>query len=295
MERPLPGLGILGLDRVTWPEGRDSSWKGLGMELGLTTKVVGITGAAEGIGRAIARQMAAEGCRLLLCDINTPTLEQTRVELAGRGAEVLARRVDVTETEQVQAFVNEGCTRFGGIDVWVNNAGIYPQKVLVEMSVEEWDRVFAVNLRSLFLCTRAVAPVMKGRDGGVILNAASFAGLVPSAGSGAYAATKAAVLSLTRTYAAELAPWGIRVVAYAPGVIETPMTQGVIDARRDALVAQVPLHRLGTPEDVAKAIAFLASDAAGYITGTHLEITGGKLCVQNPELPWRNVARDGGA
>ncbi len=257
------------------------------MELGLKNKVVGITGGADGIGLATARQMAAEGCRLMLCDVNEVKLQQAAAELAGQGAAVLARRVDVTRPQDVSAFVAEGQARFGTVDIWVNNAGIYPQKALVEMSVEEWDRVFAVNLRSLFLCTRAVAPVMKARGGGVVLNAASFAGLIPSAGSGAYAATKAAVLSLTRTYAAELAPWCIRVVAYAPGVIETPMTQGVIAARRDDLVAQVPLHRLGTPEDVAKAIVFLASDAAGYVTGTHLEITGGKLCVQNPGATWQ--------
>lgn len=257
------------------------------MELGLKNKVAGITGAADGIGLALAQRLAAEGCRLLLCDINAERLSRAGAELAGRGAQVLTVPADVTNPEAVQAVVDRGVAGFRGIDLWINNAGIYPQKALIEMSVEEWDRVFAVNLRSVFLCTRAVAPVMKTRGGGVILNAASFAGLIPSAGSGAYAATKAAVLSLTRTYAAELAPWGIRVNAYAPGVIETAMTRPVIDARGEALVAQVPLRRLGTPQEVADAVVFLASDAARYITGTHLEITGGKLCVQNAEAPWK--------
>ena len=265
------------------------------MELGLNHKVVGITGSADGIGLATARQMAAEGCRLMLCDINDVKLQEAAAELAGQGAEVLARRVDVTKPQEVSAFVAEGQARFGTVDIWINNAGIYPQKALVEMTLGEWDRLLAVNLTSVLICIQSVSDVMKKAGSGVILNAASFAGLVPSAGSGGYAATKAAVLSLTRTFAAELAVHGIRVVSYAPGVIETPMTRGLVDARRDALLAQVPLHRLGKPEDVARAIVFLASDAAGYITGTHLEITGGKLCVQNPELPWRNAARDGGA
>lgn len=261
------------------------------MELGLKNKVVGITGGADGIGLATARLMAAEGCRLMLCDLNEAKLRETETELTGGGAAVLARRVDVTKPQEVSAFVTEGLARFGAIDVWINNAGIYPQKALMEMSMEEWERLLAVNLTSVLICTRAVCGVMKKSGGGVVVNAASFAGLVPSAGSGGYAATKAAILSLTRTFAAELAVHGIRVVAYAPGVIETPMTRGVVDARREALLAQVPLHRLGRPEDVAKAIVFLASEAAGYITGTHLEITGGKLCVQNPEQPWRNAAR----
>lgn len=261
------------------------------MELGLNHKVVGITGSADGIGLATARQMAAEGCRLMLCDINDVKLQETAAELAGQGVEVLARRVDVTRPQEVSAFVAEGQARFGTVDIWINNAGIYPQKALVEMTLGEWDRLLAVNLTSVLICIQAVSAVMKKAGSGVVVNASSFAGLVPSAGSGGYAATKAAVLSLTRTFAAELAVHGIRVVSYAPGVIETPMTRAVVDARRESLLGQIPLHRLGSPEDVARAIVFLASDAAGYITGTHLEITGGKLCVQNPELPWRNAAK----
>lgn len=264
------------------------------MELGLKNKVAGITGGADGIGRATARQLAAEGCRLMLCDIDEAKLQQTAAELAGQGAAVLARRVDVTNPQEVSAFVAEGQAHFGTVDIWINNAGVYPQKALMAMAIEEWDRLVAVNVTSVLICTQAASAVMKKAGGGVVVNAASFAGLVPSAGSGGYAATKAAVLSLTRTLAAELAVDGIRVVAYAPGVIETPMTQAVVEARRDALVAQVPLRRLGRPEEVAQAIVFLASEAAGYITGTHLEIAGGKLCVQNPELPWRNAAGAGG-
>ena len=260
------------------------------MELGLKGKVVGITGGAEGIGLATARQMAAEGCRLMLCDVHEAKLQEAAKHLAGLGTMVLARRVDVTRSTEVSAFVAEGHERFGAIDVWINNAGLYPQRPLMDMAQEEWDRLLAVNMTSVLTSTQAVARVMRQARSGVVINAASFAGLVPSAGSGGYAATKAAILSLTRTFAAELAVHGIRVVSYAPGVIETAMTRGVVDERREALVAQVPLRRLGTPEDVAKAIVFLASDAAAYITGTHLEITGGKLCVQNPEAPWRSAS-----
>ncbi|MEI8352750.1 MAG: SDR family NAD(P)-dependent oxidoreductase [bacterium] len=223
------------------------------MELGLKNKVVGITGGADGIGLATARQMAAEGCRLMLCDINDVKLQETAAELAGQGVEVLARRVDVTKPQEVSAFVAEGQARFGTVDIWVNNAGIYPQKALVEMSVEEWNRLLAVNLTSVLICIQAVSAVMKKAGGGVIVNAASFAGLVPSAGSGGYAATKAAVLSLTRTFAAELAVHGIRVVSYAPGVIETPMTRAVVDARREALENDLRLSEQVCEQERARA------------------------------------------
>lgn len=262
------------------------------MELGLRGKVVGITGGADGIGLATAHEMAAEGCRLMLCDVNDANLQEAASRLSRSGATVFARRVDVTRPDEVSSFVADGQARFGTIDVWINNAGVYPQRPLMEMPLDEWNRLLAVNMSSVLTCTQVVGRVMRQATSGVVINAASFAGLVPSAGSGAYAATKAAILSLTRSFAAELAVYGIRVVAYVPGVIETPMTKGVVDERRDALVSQVPLRRLGKPADVAKAIVFLASDAASYITGTHLEITGGKLCVQNPEAPWLKV-RDG--
>lgn len=256
------------------------------MELGLKSKVAGITGSANGIGKAIAEKFAVEGCRVLLCDVNEEMLGKTEKEFRQKGYEVFAGRVDVTDQREIDDFISRACTKYGSVDIWVNNAGIYPQKEILDMTAEEWDRLFNINLKSVFLCTKSAVGWMKRRQTGVIINAASFAALIPSAGSGGYAATKAAVLSMTRTLAAELAPFGIRVNAYVPGVIETPMTQGVIEKKHGGLLSQIALHRLGQPGDVANAIVFLASDAAGYISGTYLEISGGKLCVQNPDFGW---------
>lgn len=260
------------------------------MELGLNGKVVGVTGSAGGIGKSIAERFAAEGCRVMICDVNEGLLRQTEREFLEKGCEVYAAKVDVTKADEVKAFIEEGCRRFGPLGVWVNNAGIYPQKQLTDMTPDEWDRLFGINVKSVFLCTCAAAQRMKQSGGGVIINAASFAALVPSAGSGGYAATKAAVLSMTRTFAAELAPHGIRVNAYIPGVIATDMTREVIQSKRDSLLGQIALHRLGAPEDVANAVVFLASEAAAYITGTYLEVSGGKLCVQNPDSCWAGQA-----
>ena len=175
--------------------------------------------------------------------------------------------------------------KYGQIDIFVNNAGIYPQKLLCDMTADQWDTIMNVNLRSVFLCAREAFRYMK-ENGGVIINVASYASLLASAGSGAYAASKAAVYSMTKTLAAELAPYQIRVNGFIPGVIETGMTKPVIEAKRTELEEAIALHRLGTPEDVANAAAFLASDAASYLTGTFIEISGGKLCVQNPHMPW---------
>jgi len=257
------------------------------MQLGLQGKVVGVTGGANGIGKAIAEEFARQGCTLLLCDVNDHMLQQTRQEFTEKGYTVLAAKVDVTSSEQIGSFVQQATEQFGSIDIWINNAGIYPQKQIIDMSEQEWDRVFAINVKSVFLCSQAVAMQMKQQKAGVIINAASFAAVVPSAGSGAYAATKAAVLSMTKTLAAELAPHNIRCNAYIPGVIETPMTREVIEQKQDQLLSHIALHRLGLPRDVAHAIIFLASDAASYITGTTIEVSGGKLCVQNPDFGWK--------
>lgn len=143
-----------------------------------------------------------------------------------------------------------------------------------------------VNVKSVFLCMKEAFKYMKDK-GGVILNAASYASLLGSAGSAAYAVSKAAVYSLTKCAAAEYAPYGIRVNGYIPGVIETEMTRGVIDIKKEELLGAIALHRLGQPEDVANAVAFLASREASYMTGTFIEISGGKLCVQNPDMPWK--------
>ena len=259
------------------------------MNLGLNGKVIGISGAgsAAGIGFAAAKALLEEGARLFICDIREEAVKEVASRLSAFG-EVLPLGCDVSSKPSVDGMFEAAMAHYGRLDAWINNAGIYPQKMLMDTTPEEWDLLMGINLRSVLLCTQAAARRMEG-PGGVVVNAASYAAVLGSVGSAGYAASKAAVLSLTKAFAAELAPRGIRVCAYIPGVIETGMTGGVIAEKGDALLGQLALGRLGRPEDVAKAIVFLASDAAGYITGTSLEISGGKLCVQNPDAAWKRA------
>ena len=253
------------------------------MDLGLKGKTVGITGAGstEGIGFAIARAFLKEGAEVFLCDLNEEAVRKVENELKQYGR-VKAYVVNVADEKQVKDLFAEALNDFGKIDIFVNNAGIYPQSALQDMSVELWDRVMNVNLRSVFLCGLEARKAME-KTGGVLINACSFAALIGSAGSGAYAASKSAVYSLTKTMAAEFAPFHIRVNGFIPGVIETGMTKEVVAQRHDAMLSQIALRRLGQPDDVAKAVLFLASEQSAYLTGTFIEVTGGKLCVQNPD------------
>ncbi len=264
------------------------------MDLGYQGKVVGVTGAAspKGIGFAIARRMLQEGASVFLCDLKQEAVDAAVRELSAYGT-VRGYAADVSDEQAVAALFDRAMADFGAIDVFISNAGVYPQSALMDMTTRQWDAVMSVNLRSVFLCAKNAYRCMKDR-GGVLINAASYAAVLASAGSGAYAASKAAVYSLTKTLAAELAPCRIRVNGFIPGVIATGMTQGVIDAKGDSLVDQIALRRLGEPDDVAKAVAFLASDAAGYITGAFVEISGGKLCVQNPDYAYRMRREDHG-
>lgn len=257
------------------------------MDLGYQGKVAGVTGAAspKGIGFAIARRLLQEGASVFICDLKQEAVDGAVQALSAFGT-VRGYAADVSDEKAVAALFDRAMADFGRVDVFVSNAGIYPQCALMDMTAAQWDTVMNVNLRSVFLCAQNAYRCMKGR-GGVLINAASYAAVLASAGSGAYAASKAAVYSLTKTLAAELAPWDIRVNGFIPGVIATGMTQGVIDAKGDALVNQIALRRLGEPDDVARAVAFLASDAAGYLTGTFVEISGGKLCVQNPDYAYQ--------
>lgn len=252
-------------------------------------KVVGVTGAAsvKGIGFAIAKKFVQSGAKVFICDLNETALEEAQKELKELG-EIVSYVMDVSKEESVMEVFQKAAEQFGKIDVFVNNAGIYPQSLLCDMSAGQWDTVMNVNLKSVFLCAKESARYMKER-GGVIINAASFASLVSSAGSGAYAASKAAVYSLTKTLAAELAPFHIRVNGFIPGVIETGMTSILIEVKKEELEQAIALQKLGKPEDVANTAAFLASEEASYITGTFLEVSGGKLCVQNPAFAWNGI------
>lgn len=189
--------------------------------------------------------------------------------------------MDVCDEEALGAFAAEVYAAYGAIDIWLNNAGGNLHKSLMDFTAEEFRSIFEVNVVATFTGCKIAAGYMKGR-GGVILNASSFAAIAPNAGRAPYSAAKAAVLSLTQIFAAELAPQGIRVLSYIPGMIETEVSGESIARYKDQLLRDIPMRRFGRPEDLGKTLVFLASDAAEYINGTHIEISGGKRCVQNP-------------
>lgn len=256
------------------------------MAFDFTGKTIGITGAAgiHGIGFAVAKRFLEYGASVFICDLDKEALAEAEMLLQEYGT-VQAYAVDVSDRQAVSDMFERAVGDFGYIDVFICNAGIYPQIMICDMTESQWDMVMNVNLKSVFHCAKECRRVMD--RGGVLLNASSFAALMGSAGSGAYAASKAAVQNLTKTLAAELAPCGIRVAGYIPGVIETGMTKEVIENRAEELTGAIALQRLGRPEDVADAVCFLASEQASYIAGAFIEISGGKLCVQNPDYAWK--------
>jgi 3-oxoacyl-[acyl-carrier protein] reductase len=244
---------------------------------GIKDKIVFVTGAASGIGRATAKRFLEEGARLVLCDVRE--LADTGLDkefgaedAASGGARVRYVRADVATTLGVTRLVE---AMEGGIDVLVNNAGITRDGTALKLKDEDWDQVVAVNLTAVFRLSQAAARLMKGQSRGVILNAASVVAHNGNFGQSNYVATKAGVIGLTKTLARELGRSGVRVNAVAPGFIETPMTAAVPNAVLAAMAEKTPLHRLGKPEEIASAYAFLASDDASYITGTVLNVDGG--------------------
>ncbi len=247
------------------------------MELDLRDRVVVVTGAGRGIGATIAARFVAEGARVAALDLAFPASDPD--------ADGIARLVcDVTDPDSVQAAVDDVVRRFGTVDVLVNNAGINVEGLVTDLTWDRWRAAFDVNVGGTFLMSRAVAPVMQQAGGGRILNAASFAAIVPSVGSAAYAASKAAVVQLTRVLASELGPWDITVNAYAPGMVPTAMNgfAEMDPAAQDRLLDTLSLRRWETADDVANVLLFLASDASGYVTGTLVDVSGGKLATQIP-------------
>jgi len=240
-------------------------------------KVAVVTGAARGIGRQIAEKLAALGADVAVCDLQVEWLADTAAAVQGLGRKALPLAVDVGNGEAVNAAIAEVIKTFGKVDVMVNNAGITKDTLLVRMTDEDWDAVLRVNLKGTFLFSRAVAKHMMKQRSGAIVNIASIIGLIGNAGQCNYAASKAGVIALTKSTARELASRGVRVNAVAPGFISSKMTDALSQDVRDKMLANIPLGRFGEPEDIARAVAFLASDEASYVTGQVLSVNGGMV------------------
>ena len=239
----------------------------------LEGKTALVTGAARGIGQAIAVGLAEAGADLVLCDLQEDWLEETAQAVTGLGRSVTCRAVDVSDAATVDAVVKAA----GRIDVLVNNAGITRDTLMLRMSEEDWDAVLSVNLKGTFLFTKAVARPMMKQRAGAIVNIASIIGLIGNAGQCNYAASKAGVIALTKSSAKELAGRNIRVNAVAPGFIESKMTDVLSEDVREKMLDAVPMGRFGQPEDVARTVLFLASDASSYMTGQVLTVSGGMV------------------
>lgn len=241
----------------------------------LKDKVAVITGGARGIGAAAARLFYREGAAVAVADFDTLAGEALCRDAGSSGGRMAFFQVDVADRASVQAMVDGVMARFGRIDVLVNNAGVTRDAMLGKMTIEQWEKVLAVNLTGVFNCTQAVATVMVNQGAGRIINTSSVVGVYGNVGQTNYAATKAGVIGMTRTWARELGKKGITVNAVAPGFIVTEMTAAVPRKVLDQMREKTPLSRLGTPEDVAQAYLFLASEDAAYINGVVLPVDGG--------------------
>lgn len=241
-------------------------------------KVAIVTGGGSGMGAAIAETYAREGAHVTVADVDGAAAKKVADKI---GHQAMALKCDVTKRSDIDAAVVETASKFGALNILVNNAGItHINKPLMEVDEKDFDRVFAVNVKGLFLFTQAVVPLMKGK-GGVVINIGSTAGLRPRPGLSAYNATKGAVHNLTKTLAVELAPDKIRVCAIAPVATDTPLLPsflGTAPGQREKFIATVPLGRLATAQDIADTALFLASDDAKFLTGNIVEVDGGR-CV----------------
>ncbi|MGH7276112.1 MAG: 3-oxoacyl-[acyl-carrier-protein] reductase [Candidatus Rokuibacteriota bacterium] len=242
----------------------------------LDGRVAIVTGGGRGIGAAIAALLAEGGAAVVVSGRDADRLGRTARELEAQGRAVLSVVADAAKREDADALVEAAKARFGRVDILVNNAGITRDGLLVRMKDEDWDRVMEVNLRGAFLMTRAATKAMvRQKSGGRVINIASTAGVMGNAGQANYSAAKAGLIGLTKAAARELAHWSILVNAVAPGLIETDMAAAIPADARQALLAQVPLKRVGTPREVAEVVRFLAGDGAAYITGQVFHVNGG--------------------
>lgn len=245
--------------------------------MGLSGKVAVVTGGARGIGRAIAIKLAKEGANIIISDINLTGALDTAKVIEEQGRESIAVEGDISIFDDVEAMVKQAIDKFGRIDILINNAGVTKDGLLLRMKKEDWDFVLNVNLTGTFNCSKVVAKYMIKQRTGNVVNISSVVGVMGNAGQVNYASSKAGVIGLTKSMARELALRGIRVNAIAPGFIDTEMTRNLSEEARDKMLTQIPLTRLGTPDDVANCVNFLVSDDADYITGQVIHVNGGML------------------
>lgn len=260
------------------------------MDLKLKGKVAVITGGSEGIGYAMAEAYGREGCKVAVCSRSEEKLDRAAKSFSEKCRDRLyTESVDVTQPDRLYAFAEHVKEKLGRIDIWVNNTAATVVKSILEMELETWNFIMRTNLNSYFIGTQAAARIMKEQGGGVILNVASFGGLLPPMYRSAYCTSKFGINGLTRMAAAELAPFGIRVNAVAPGTINTAMQAAA--GRDEEAVRKVAknfaLHRAGEPEEVANVALFLTSDMSSYVDGIVLECSGGKFLAQDCDTAWQ--------
>jgi 3-oxoacyl-[acyl-carrier protein] reductase len=241
-------------------------------------KVALVTGAARGIGKAIALKLAQEGADVVVTDVDLEGAQRVAQEIEGLGYKAKAIQADVSQREAVQRLVSEAISLFGKVDILVNNAGIIRRGTFLEHEPQDWEKVLSVNLGGTFNCAKEVVPLMIKQGGGKIINISSVVGKMGDIASApSYGTSKGAINTFTKSLARELAPYGINVNAVAPHAIETDMSREWSEEKRRQIVEAIPLKRLGKPEEVAEVVAFLASDGAAFITGQILDVNGGYL------------------
>lgn len=241
----------------------------------LKEKVGIVTGAGSGIGKAIAKKLAQEGCNLVANDINETSLNNVVNEIQSLGYRAIGIKADVANKTEVELLVKTTIQKYGKIDLLVNNAGIYPASPVTELKEEEWNRVIDVNLKGVFICSQEVVKYMIKQKSGAIVNIGSVDGKEPPGGNAHYSAAKAGVMNITKTFALELAKYGIRVNCVAPGWVATPNI--LANDRWKMIINKIPIGRLAKVEEIADGVLFLLSDSSSYITGEILDINGGLM------------------